>query len=82
MTSGHLSEALGEAILTGVPLQEILSTLRAYRQLGVTRPEVQATLEALRDRTRDEAVEDRILEVMDVVSGFCSRDQSVWDDSP
>jgi hypothetical protein len=33
----------------------------------------------LRQRTTDEAVEDRILEVADFVAGFCSPHMKIWD---
>jgi hypothetical protein len=36
-------------------------------------------LEAFRVESPDEAVEDRILEVMDVVAGFCSPRLRVWE---
>jgi hypothetical protein len=80
MTSEHLLEELGGVISAQVPLRQIVSTLREYRHQGVTRQEVRSALESLRDRARDEATEDRILEVMDIVSGFCPRENTVWED--
>jgi hypothetical protein len=80
MTSEHRFEELEAAISAGVPLGQIIPTLREYRRLGVTRREVQLALEALRDQTRDEATEDRILEIMDIASGFCTRENTVWED--
>jgi hypothetical protein len=80
MTSENLSKELEEAITAGLPLRQIVSTLREYRRQGITRDDVQLALQALRDRARDEAVEDRILEVMDIVSGFCSRENTVWEE--
>jgi hypothetical protein len=80
MTSEALSRELGGLITSGLTLRQIVSTLREYQRQGITRHEVQHALEALRDRTPDEAVEDRILEIMDVVSGFCSRENTVWED--
>jgi hypothetical protein len=80
MISRHIYKDLEEAVLTGLSLPQIVSTLREYRRQGVTRHEVQLVLEALRDRAPDESVEDRILEVMDIVSGFCSRESTVWEE--
>ena len=80
MTSEHLLEELEAAISSGVPLRQIIATLRDYHRSGVTRHEVQVVLEELRNQARDEATEDRILEVLDIVSGFCSRENSVWED--
>jgi anthranilate phosphoribosyltransferase len=80
MTGDHRLDALQGAISARVPLSQIVSTLREYRYQGVTREEVQSVLEGLRERAQDEATEDRILEVMDIVSGFCPRETTVWDD--
>lgn len=79
MTGEQLSEELEGAITAGLPLRQIVSTLREYRRLGVTRHEVHLVLEGLRDQARDEAMEDRILEVMDIVSGFCPQESTVWE---
>ena len=67
-------------ISAGLTLGQVVSTLREYRRQGITRHEVQHALETLRDQTPDGAVEDRILEVMDIVGGFCSRENTVWED--
>ena len=80
MTSGDLAKELEGVITAGLPLRQIVSTLRAYRSQGITREEVQLALQALRNQAPDEAVEDRILEVMDIVSGFCSRENTVWEE--
>jgi hypothetical protein len=80
MTNEHLLEELEGVISAQVPLRQIVSTFREYRHQGVTRQEVQSALESLRGRARDEATEDRILEIMDIVSGFCPRETTVWDD--
>jgi hypothetical protein len=80
MTSEHLSQELEAAISAELPLRQMVSTLREFRCSGVTRHEVQLALESLRARARDEATEDRILEVLDIVTGFCPRESTVWDD--
>jgi hypothetical protein len=79
-TSEHLLEELEGVISARVPLRQIVSTMREYRQQGVTRHEARSALESLRARARDEATEDRILEVMEIASGLCSRESTVWDD--
>jgi anthranilate phosphoribosyltransferase len=80
MTGEHWIEGLQQVISAQVPLAQIVSSLREYRRQGVTRHEVQSALEALRESAPDEATEDRILEVMDIVSGFCPRESTVWQD--
>jgi hypothetical protein len=80
MTSEHLLEELDGVISARVPLREVVSTMREYRRQGVTRHDVQSALESLRKAAQDEATEDRILEIMDIVSGFSPREMTVWDD--
>lgn len=79
MTIEHLLEELEGVISARIPLRQVVSTLREVRDQGVTRQEVQSALQTLRERARDEETEDRILEVMDVVSGFCPRESTVWE---
>ncbi len=80
MTNERLLGELEEVVSAGRSLREIVSTLRVIRSRGITRHEVQLALEALRDQVSDETVEDRILEIMDVVGGFCSRENTVWEE--
>lgn len=80
MTRELLTEELEKVISAGLPLREIVSNLRGYRRAGITRHEVQLALESLRARVQDDATEDRILEVMDIVTGFCPQEITVWDD--
>jgi hypothetical protein len=77
MTVKILSDELEAEILAGRPLNQIVETLRGFRDVGVSRDEVSQALESLWARTTDETTEDRILEVMDLVSGFCRADPTV-----
>ena len=70
---------LEAAIRSDTPLVEIVALLRGYRSRGVSRDDVYAHLESLRETATDEATEDRILEVADFVAGFCSPHMAVWD---
>ena len=79
-TKKGLSEELESAITSGHSLGQIDSLLRDLRDAGVSRHEAREALETLRARALDEATEDRILEVMDIVSGFCNSEISVWRD--
>jgi hypothetical protein len=80
ITDDHLFEGLQEIISAGAPLAHVVSTLREYRDQGASRREVYTALEALREKARVDETEDRILEVMDIVSGFCSPHLTVWSD--
>jgi hypothetical protein len=73
-------EQLLEDLQGVISLSRIVATLREYRQQGVARHEVQSALEELREKAHGEASEDRILEVLDIVSGFCPPEMTVWHD--
>ena len=38
------------------------------------------SLEKIRREQMEEPGEDRILELMDFVAGFCAQDQKIWDE--
>jgi hypothetical protein len=78
MTSEHLIEELKGMISAPISLSQIVVASREYCQQGVARQEVQSALERLREKAQDEDTEDRILEVMDIVSGSCSPQMTVW----
>jgi hypothetical protein len=80
MTGEHLLEGLRGVISARVPLSEIVPTLREYRHQGVSRHQIQSALNTLRERASDEETEDRILEIMDIVNGFCSPHLIVWEE--
>jgi hypothetical protein len=80
MNGSRLPEELRATLMSGLSLRQIVKVLRDYRATGISREEVQDALECLRSQAQDEAQEDRILEVMDIVSGFCSAENSVWED--
>lgn len=69
--------SIQEAAERGAPLEEIAGVLRIWRERGLTAEEASRALELLRENA-DEQLEDRILEVMDVVSGFCRPELRVW----
>jgi hypothetical protein len=54
--------------------RQIDTTLR-YKQSEGTQKSAYAILEKIRDDELEESDEDRILELMDYVSGFCSQDK-------
>ena len=80
MNDAHLAEELDELIATGASLRQVAAALRDLKRSGISRDDALSALKAARHRARDEAEEDRILEVMDLVSGFCPRELTVWDD--
>ena len=52
--------------------------LGKYKNRGIQAGEVNLLLEELRRNAGDEATEDRIAEVMDIVTEFCSPHMRVW----
>lgn len=79
MTSEQVSR-LQAAVVSAGTLDAICEVLRDLKQSGATPAEIHATLEAMRDSARDEATEDRILEVLDIVDGWCRPQLRIWGD--
>ena len=48
---------------------------------GGTQQAAYVALEKIRDEQMEEPDEDRILELMDFVAGFCAQAQKIWDES-
>lgn len=72
--------ALYHLIITGATLTECRSFLLDYKQSGGDKKTLYQYLEQLR-KTVNSETEDRILEIMDIVSGFCSKNLRVWDEA-
>jgi hypothetical protein len=76
--SSNFEIELRKALNDRAKLVDVVEVLRAARAEGLTQAEAMRILESLRVESPDEAVEDWILEVMDVVVGFCSPRLRVW----
>ncbi len=70
--SDALANALAAALRNGATLDEMIGILRTHCDGGVAQPEAARVLDALRAKASTEAEEDRILELMDFVHGFCA----------
>lgn len=79
MGSEFIAEIRG-AIERDASLEDYASILRKYRDRGLT---AQAANDALRGVPSggDARIEDRVLEVLDIVAGWCRPDLRVWSDS-
>ena len=62
-------------------LQMLREIVYQYKQGGGTQQAAYETLEKIRREQIEEPDEDRILELMDFVAGFCAQDQKIWDES-
>lgn len=52
--------------------------LLRYKASGVTAEQVESLLQELRGATQDEALEDVILDALDMVTGWCGPQLRVW----
>lgn len=73
-----LDEQLSCLLRAGADIQQVRDVLVAYRDKGFCAEAVYNHLASLRPGA-SEGVEDRILEAMDIASGFCSAGSRVWD---
>jgi hypothetical protein len=78
ITAIDFKHELEVSFAAGAPLEQIWDQLRRFKALGIGKQEVLKALEDIREHAADEAVEDRILEVMDYVYGFCSPAMTIW----
>jgi hypothetical protein len=77
--------SLEDQIKRALQKQESLQMLREivcqYKQNGGTQQAAYETLEKIRREQKEGSDEDRVLELMDFVAGFCAQDQKIWDES-
>lgn len=72
-----LDDELSGALRRGHDLLSIREILLKYRDKGFSAISVNELLGSMRGDADDE-LEDRILEVMDIVTGFCAPALEVW----
>lgn len=77
-TDFDIRREMEDALAGDSSMDEIWSLLREFHSRGVSQDELLQFLENLRASAPSEQYEDRILEVMDLVSGFCREDQALW----
>jgi hypothetical protein len=80
MSRAEIKAQLEQAVASEQPLEAIVDRLRASRDRGASRVEVQGILEEMRSQAPSEEIEDRILETLDFVTGFCSPHMKIWND--
>jgi hypothetical protein len=73
-----LARSVREAILANASLDELFEIVRGYKSRGGSQEQAQEALQAARQGA-DEVTDDRILEVLDFVVGFCSPHRRIWD---
>ena len=77
MSLSDLRTAIEAAISRDESLESISSILKRYKEKGIDQPSVIDLLESMRTDA-DEKDEDRVLEILDIVTGFCGSKYTVW----
>lgn len=57
---------------------DLLACVKAFKDLGNTREDTLEALNQLRQKTGSEDKEYTVLDLMDLVSGYCSPDKDIW----
>ncbi|KAB2899945.1 MAG: hypothetical protein F9K40_09790 [Kofleriaceae bacterium] len=73
----ELVATIGELLGRGAALTEYLPVLRQFRDRGLSASAAYAALERMRVGA-DEPTEDRILDLLDIASGYCGPGLRVW----
>jgi hypothetical protein len=76
-TPGPFSGEIREAIVREASDEELVRIVRAHKNLGLTKSAALQALATLRSSVTDPQ-EDRILDLMDIVSGWCAPDQRIY----
>ncbi|MBF5010424.1 hypothetical protein [Burkholderia pseudomultivorans] len=72
-----LDQELRDALDKCAKLDVLRTILVKYRDKGFSQNSVNELLATMRNGVAED-VEDRILEIMDIVSGFCAPNTRVW----
>jgi hypothetical protein len=78
--SMSLEDQIKRALQKQASLQMLREIVCQYKQNGGTQQAAYETLEKIRCEQMEEPDEDRVLELMDFVAGFCAQDQKIWDE--
>jgi uncharacterized protein (UPF0335 family) len=76
--TGSLKQRIKTLIASEADLPSIVEELRQMKIEGFEQDVVRSVLEDLRTESQTESEEDRILEVLDFVTGFCAPDYQIW----
>jgi hypothetical protein len=77
----HVKNAVWGALSGGASLADLIEILRVHKDQGLTQELAYDALVELRS-TADGGSQDRLLELMDVVSGYCQPKYSIWHSTP
>ena len=71
MNSLNIKTTIDNIIKDDIPLTLVIEIINDLKKSGVEKEELLNILESMRDKS-SEAYEDRLLEIMDIVVGFCT----------
>lgn len=77
--SESLKQRIKILISSDASLLSIVEELRKMQNDGFKQDVVRKILEDIRKESKNDLEEDRILEVLDFVTGFCPPQYKVWD---
>lgn len=71
-------ESLLRSISRGDSLENQVGMLRHFKLLGGSQDYAATVLSSIRSVLLDDVLENRVLDLMDFVSGFCSPHMRIW----
>lgn len=74
----EIQQELASQISAGADFIHLHGLLSQYKRRGSAAEEVAHSLEQLRSSVTSESDEDRVLELLDVVRGFCPPHLKLW----
>ncbi len=75
----NLEKEIKKALNQKASLQTLREIISRYKQCGGTQQDAYGTLEHIRCASIEGISEDLLLDLMDFVTGFCSKNQRIWD---
>ena len=68
------------ALKQQAPLPMLREIVHRYKQRGGTQKNAYSALEKIRQEYSEDPGEELLIDLMDLVAGFCSTDQRIWDE--
>ena len=78
MTKVELKEVIRQLLVINALLEEQITVLKKFKEAGGCEDDAGQVLKELRTELSDERSEDRILEILDFVAGFCLPEKRIW----
>jgi hypothetical protein len=73
-----LKYRIEEGLSQNIDFHEFRKILLLFKEEGGNQEDALIVLEDLRQKSENQKVEDNILEIMDLVTGWCNVDLRVW----